>query len=374
MMPPDLQAAWDRVQGKLLFPTGSRTHPYYISTPCWIQSSAGIRALYLLCHTLNRLGFEAYITHNPHGSFHAPWTNPELKAPMLQKHHAEEHFQRGLTPILLYTEVVSGNPLQAPVVARWVMNFPGLLGGDTGYDPTELCFGYCRELAGAAGHPDQVLHMPTVDTRIFYPSDETRERKGCSFFAAKYQTVHGGELLPITKDCVEITRQLPDSPTTAEVADLLRRSEVFYTYENTALATEAVLCGCPAVFLPNPHLTEIIARNELGPEGYAWGAEPAELERAQATLAQGAINYLKTYEIFHQQLQNFIDITQTRAAATPYAAMLKMDSWPYLPPPRKPWYVNQPYRTWKEIRRSGRKLKRWFSRRFGQGEVSRKPR
>ena len=362
MMHPDLQTAWDQVQGKLLFPAPARSHPYYISTPCYIQSSAGIRALYLLCHTLNRLGYEAYITHHPYGRFHAPWTTPELKAPMLEKRHAEEHFASGLAPILVCPETVNGNPLHAPVVARWVMNFPGLLGGDKTYDPNELCFGYCKELAAAAGQPGRVLHMPTVNTRIFYPSDEVQERKGGCFCASKYQTVHGGELLPITKDCVEITRQLPDSPTPNEVADLLRRSEVFYAYENTALATEAVLCGCPAVFLPNPYLTEVIARNELGPEGYAWGADPAELERARATVAQGAINYLKTYDVFHEQLQTFIAITQARAAATPYECMVKIDSWPYTRRPRKPWYQGQPFRIWKEIRRNWRKLYQLFSR------------
>jgi len=356
MMHPDLQAAWDQVQGKLLFPAGSRTHPYYISAPIWMQSSAGIRAVHLLCHTLNRLGLEAYITHHPHGGFHDAYTSPELKTPMLEQRQAEEHFQLGLTPIVLYTEVISGNPLRAPVVARWVMNFPGILGGDKTYDPNELCFGYSKDLAAAAGQPDHVLHMPTIDTRLFYPSDESQERKGACFFASKYQSVHGGELLPITKDCVEITRQLPDSLSTAEVANLLRRSEVFYAYENTALATEAVLCGCPAVFLPNPHLTEVIARNELGPEGYAWGEDPAELERARTTVVQGAINYLKTYDLFHKQLQTFIAITQARAEVTPFLGKLNIDSWPYV---RKPW-----------LYRTGRKLKRWFSRHFGPGEAN----
>lgn len=350
MMHPDLQTAWDQVQSKLLFPTAPHSHPYYIFAPPWIRYSAGVRALYLLCHTLNRLGFEAYITHRAYDRLTYHCTPSELKAPMLENHHAQEHYRTGRTPILLYPEIISGNPLQAPVVARWVMNFPGLLGGDKTYDSDELCFGYSQELAAAAGHPNRVLHMPTVDTRVFYPSDESQPRKGGCFFACKYQSFYGGELLPITDGCVEITRGQPDSLTPAQVADLLRRSEVFYTYENTALAIEAVLCGCPAVLLPNPHFTEIIARNELGPEGFAWGTAPSELARARATLAQGAINYLKTYEIFHQQLQGFISITQERARVTAYARILSCAR-----PPRKPW----PYRVLKELRRTGRKIKRW---------------
>lgn len=147
---------------------------------------------------------------------------------------------------------------------------------------------------------------------------DAQKRQGSCFYANKYKIAHKGELFDITKDSYEITRDLPDSPTPQEVADLFRRSEVFYTYENTALATEAVLCGCPAVFLPNPHLTEIIAAKELGPEGYAWGSDPAEIARARSTVAQGAANYLKTYATFWNQLDNFIELTQRHVEGKRY--------------------------------------------------------
>ena len=52
--------------------------------------------------------------------------------------------------------------------------------------------------------------------------------------------------------------------------------ETVASSENTALALEAVMCGCPVVFLPNPHLKEIIGQEEHGPDGFAWGDAPAE--------------------------------------------------------------------------------------------------
>lgn len=326
LMDISLEVVWNSVQEKLLF-RSKHNHPYYISAPPWLRTSAGIRGLYLLCHALNRMGYEAYIMNSPYGEFRHGWTTSELLAPMLDRKQAQVHFTERRTPIQVYSETISGNPLQAPVVARWVMNFPGLLGGDKAYDPAEICFGYCQELAAAGGNPDQVLHMPTIDTDIFFPPTKPVQRKGGCFFASKYKNVHHGKLFPITKSCTEITRDLPDSPSSCEVAELLRRSEVFYTYENTALATEAVLCGCPAVFLPNPHLTEIIARKELGPEGYAWGMDPEEIARAKATVNQGAINYLKTYDLFWTQLNQFVAITQERARAVPYVRMMEIPSW-----------------------------------------------
>ena len=318
----ELESVWNAVENKLLYPL--YRNPYYISAPPWTPVSAGVRALHLLCHALNRLGLEAYITNDPFGDYPVPWKKEDLFTPILQPSKAEEHLRQGRAPIVVYPEIISGNPLKAPVVVRWVLNFPGLLGGDAIYEASELCFGYSRELALAAGFPDQVLHLPAVDTRKFHPPRSPIQRKGGCFFADKYKRHDGGELNPITKDCIEITRHLPDSQTTIEVAELLRRSEVFYAYENTALAIEALLCGCPAVFLPNAHLTEMIGKEELGSDGYAWGADPAEVARAKATVDQGAINYLKTYDVFWEQLKRFVAITQQRAENTAYNELLNI--------------------------------------------------
>lgn len=349
-MNPILETAWNNTRSALLFPLAD-THPYYIVAPRWTYGSAGVRALHLLCHALNRSGWRAFLIQYPfQGSSH-PWTNSELFTPVLDKQQARRDLEQGLTPIVLYPEVVPGNPLKAPVVARWVLNFPGLLGGDSTYDKDELCFGYCRELAAAAGNPGQVLHMPTVDTRIFYPSDDQPERHGGCFCASKYKVVHNGVLDPITDGCFEITRQLPDSLTPKEVASLLRRSEVFYAYENTALVTEAVLCGCPAVFIPNPYLTKMIGQEELGTDGIAWGTDPAALDLARATVEQGAINYLKTYDQFWDQLDTFVTATQARAKEVPYTELISFQ-WP-LTGIRK-----QIHRVKKEVLRFTRKVQK----------------
>ena len=357
-MDPVLKTAWDELQPKLLFPS-DKTHPYYITAPRWTNSSAGIRALHLLCHALNRSGLKAFMLHHPFDEHPRTWTNDELLTPMLYEKQAKEHFEQGLTPIVLYPETISGNPLQASLVARWVMNFPGLLGGDFVYDPQEICFGYSRELAAAAGVPEQVLHMPTIDTRIFYPADDHEKRSGGCFCASKYKLVHNGILDPITDGCFEITRQMADSLTPKELAEFLRRSEIFYAYENTALATEAVLCGCPAVFIPNPYLTEMIGREELGAEGFAWGTDPAAIERARAGVTQGAINYFKTYDLFWDQLAVFIKLTQQRARTAPCPEMIALPSWP------PTGMGKQIYRLKKELRRFARRVKR----RLGLGQL-----
>lgn len=321
---------WNETQEYLLYPQNTY-NPYYICAPPWLHTSAGIRALYLLCHTLNMRGFNAFIVDYPFEAdnrFHS-WTCDELFTPLLSERVANQHHNENRCPIVVYPEIVNGNPLSAQVVARWVMNFPGLLGGSRTYLRSEICFGYSKELAIACGYPDNILYLPTIDTRVFNPttSNDISLRSGTCYFATKFKAFCNSPLHRITENSFEITRDLEDSLTPQEIAHLLKKSELFFTYENTALATEAVLCGCPAVFIPNPHLTSIIGREELGSDGYAWGTSEQEIKRARDTVIEGAINYFNTYKLFSSQLDNFIQITQQRACATKYESIIYNPYW-----------------------------------------------
>lgn len=285
-----------------------RRNPFYIVSPDYTRQSAGIKALHLLCHALNRTGHSAFIVRQNFFEvtpFKKTEVHPDLLTPPLTRAAYDHHLEQGLVPIVVYPEVISGNPLNAAVVVRYVLNFPGLLGGDKVYAPEEFVIAYSKKLADAAGvGADRVLFIPASDTNIFYRGPEGSPRSGTCFYADKYRKVHNGQLLPVTEGSTEITRGI-GSQTPTEVAELLRRSELFYTYENSAIAIEAILCGCPTVFLPNAHLTEIIASEELGTEGYAWGDSPEEIERAKATVDIAFDNYVRNYERFWQQLERF---------------------------------------------------------------------
>lgn len=291
-------------------------HPYYIVTPRYTNTSAGIKALHLLCHALNRAGERAYLVIHPNWYLKRP-THPDLLTPVLTPEAQALDFKRGLTPITVYPEVVTGNPFLAPLVVRYVLNFPGLLGGDATFHPDEYLLGYSHALAEHLGVPHRVLFIPVSDTRIFKPTPR-EQRRGTCFYAGKHKDHHRGKLLPITAHSTEITRDLPDSQTPEQIAGLLRRSELFYCYENSALAIEALLCECPVVFLPNEYFKQSIGAAEIGWDGIAWGADPAEIARAKATVVAGRANYLGTYPAFLKALKSFIADTQKIAAPRPY--------------------------------------------------------
>lgn len=284
-------------------------NPYYIYAPRYVQHSAGIRVLHLLCHWLNRLGERAFIVPlDQHGQL----TNPDLLTPLLTAELVAHHIAQGRMPIVVYPEVARGNRLNADCVVRYVLNVPGLLGGDQTYPPEEMVWAYSQQLAEMCERCDGVLHMPVIDQNVFYPVDG-QVRSRAVFYAAKFQSDHGQKVFGLPDDAIEITRGRPNSQTPEEIARLFRSAEVFYCFENTALATEAVLCGCPAVFMPSQYLEKPIALNELGWDGYAWGNDPAELDRARRTVSNGQANYARTVETFFKQIYQFVDATQARA-------------------------------------------------------------
>ncbi|MDP1573500.1 MAG: hypothetical protein Q8L78_01000 [Coxiellaceae bacterium] len=296
------------------------TNPYYIVAPPYVRTSAGVRVLHLLCHSLNLGGKEAYLIIYPV----IPWqtsVSKKLLTPVLTKEIIEKHQKQNISPIVIYPENISGRPLGGTCIVRYVLNFPGLLGGDKIYGIDELCFSYSKKLANETCFPENILFLPATDTSIFYLPINDQRREGSCYFASKYQ----GELFDITKESTEIKRHSKNAQTTEEVADLLRRSEVFYTYENTALALEAVLCGCPAVFLPTEHTTEIIAIEELGMDGYAFGTDQNGIICARETVNQGIENYKKSYQTYWKDLEKFVFLTQEHAQSF-----------------SKPWYVRIP--------------------------------
>ncbi len=289
----------------------NNSSPYYIVTHPYTRVSAGIRCLHLLCHNLNLRGYPAYLIFiNGGEEIKEDATEPDLLTPFLTRYAARRHFETRRTPITVYPEIVGGNPNHSPCIVRYVLNFPGLLGGDATYADNELCFGYSKKLAEFIGRPDNILFIPASDTSVFYPPKTETTREGSCFYASKYQREHNGELFDITKNSVEITSRMPNSQSPQEIAELFRRSEIFYSYENTALAIEATLCGCPTAFLPNPYLDSIIASEELGTDGYAWGTKLEEINRAKASVSKAVENYRNALKLFETNLDKFIEKTQ----------------------------------------------------------------
>jgi hypothetical protein len=274
---------------------------YVIFAPDYSSTSAGICCLYRLCDELNRRGYPAYITGSG-------CTNPVFKAPLIGRAQAQCLCMSGFTAV--YSEVVFGNPLGAKIVARWVLNQPGLLGGDEQYEDSELIFCYSDVYSTyIKNHVAGKLFMPTIDESIFYSDDRDGSTRTLECYYVGKSSWKDGYV--DRKKAFEITRT---TPAKSELGELFRKAKVLYCFDNsTILVYEAILCGCPVVVIPDGTQTkEDYDRLELGRDGIAWGV--GELDKVRADVPKLHERYERVKRDYVAQLESFIDITQRRAA------------------------------------------------------------
>ncbi|MDH1630673.1 hypothetical protein [Pseudomonas mosselii] len=296
-----------------------RRNPYYIVAARYVRTSAGIKSLHVLCHALNRMGEQAFLIVHPHFPPYLS-AHPALNTPLLTKRIMDYHRAQGLTPITIYPESIKGNPMKAPFVVRYVLNYAGLLGGDTQFPETEYCISYSAAIAATVPNSKQTIFIPASDPNFFVPPAPGTKRQGACFYAGKYKNYHGGKTFAVTDGLIEIVRDRKDEQTPEQIRDLFQRCERFYCYENSALAIEAMLCGCPVVFLPNEFFTDLIGKAEHGTEGYVWGdGDAVGFKRAQDTVGLARERYLGLFELAEGVLADFVASTQVAAQATTYS-------------------------------------------------------
>jgi len=149
--------------------------------------------------------------------------------------------------IVIYPEIVSGNPFGAKKVVRWALNNPGLLGGDSVYPDEEMVFVYdpqrleiVSQAVSAPLGPERVLWTGLIDPSVIYPDPAVAKTIDCSF-------THKGRALrarfPLPEGDIPAIEAL--TPTMDALGETLRRTRILYSYDHYSnILREAVLCGC----------------------------------------------------------------------------------------------------------------------------------
>lgn len=275
--------------------------PYYIWAPAFRYNSGGVRAMHNLCHALNLRGEEAYVL--------TALVSAGLRTPTLTPEIVQAHYDSDRCPIVVYPEIISDNPLGARNVARYLLNYPGkITGKPINLSVTDLVYTH-----GMAVVPDgwqaDLLHMPLVDTKIFNTLGVNEKlRKGTAVFSNRY-LANGGQPSPLTKDSIEISPRVK-SRNAFELAQLLKSVEVLYVYEPSTIIFEALLCGCPVIFLAEYSTYPTSVMDDYGRTGIAIGTDPYQIKLAKSSVC----NYAKEYEnlelSFWAALDGFIEKTQ----------------------------------------------------------------
>lgn len=280
--------------------------PYIVMAPDYKESSLGVQVIHRLCHLLNENGHQAWLK--------PCIVNPQWNTPVIPYDDFLEYTDGGKPFIAIYPEVVTGNPLNAPVAVRYMLNRAGVIeDNEMEAKAEDLFFWYRDEFAEKTFQPN-MLALECYDLSLFcddcadkdldllYVNRVPRRKIDFSTLPANIRVLSMDDPLPLS-----------------ELAAVLKRGRVLYTYESSGTCFLANLCGCPVVarsLAGYQHLAigADTVRDNRG--GIAWSDDADELAAARLTLPQVREWLYTKRKRLDKQLEDFISITQQRAAET----------------------------------------------------------
>lgn len=225
---------------------------FTIVAPPYRDTSGGIMVLHELQKRIINLGYNCIIDEN----FHSPKILSESEA---------------LNTVVIYPEIVMGNPTKAKHVVRWLLNTPGVIGGDefswgdTDLVYKQLSFFDCKK------NYNGYLHCFDYQLDTFQNFNNKRPIKN-AVIIRKGKKIHT-EFNQHPPNSIIIDPQLTSN---FEAAKLFNQIECLYSYDPiTYYSNAAALCGVTSIVIPDPKMPskEFYLKNKLAKFGVAYGQE-----------------------------------------------------------------------------------------------------
>lgn len=260
--------------------------------------------MHYLCHALNLAGEEAY-SHNPN-------VHPDLRTPALSMDIIRSHQAAGRNPIVIYPEVISGNPMNAKHVVRYLLAPPSAYTDEPiDLQESDLVYTFGPSIVPAGWNASR-LRIPLVDTRIFNTHGvDDKARRGSAVFFHRHLN-NGGTLVPETANAIEISYRVQER-SAEELAALFRSVTCLYIYEHSTVVFEALLCGCPVIFIVNDQSLPDPVPWLVDGHGVSWSLEPDAIAQAKATVKNAPAFFDQEDVVFWEDLNRFIATTQQHA-------------------------------------------------------------
>ena len=291
---------------------------YILYVPVYDEKVGGVIALYKLCKILLDMGFDAKmwpmdkppfsdkLSLRKRVSRYLRWhTRTRWK---LKRYYGEYNLPIGRRrdlegAVVVYPETVSGNPLKASNVVRWLLNKPGILTGSIDYGENDLFFYYNEHFNDLNINPHQKNKLRVVELfSDIYKQYNFGARKGSCYLIRKGQNrLHDQH----EEGAVKI-----DGMSHHEVAKIFNECECFISYDlYTMYSRYAALCGCLSIVVPEPGLS----KNEWRPEeeltyGIAYGFD--DLEWAVNTRGKLLESLSRTESESKESVRKFAELTQ----------------------------------------------------------------
>lgn len=257
---------------------------YIIFTPIYKANSGGIIVLHKLCAMLRDLGCEATIWPSRKPILrelvtlkglqrHRRWYTKVLPRHLMGKEDIKSPYNLPVAgnadirnAIVIYPEVIKGNPLRAEKVVRWLLNKPGALSRKVKFDDGDLIFYFDEQFNDWELNPDRRRHLHLLELMTdVYTMSNTGERHGTCYMVRK------GENRKL--DQHDDSAMKVDGLDHRQMAAIFNRCKYFVSYDvYTLYSRYAAMCGCIPVVIPEPGVTkEMWAPKPENRYGIAYG-------------------------------------------------------------------------------------------------------
>jgi hypothetical protein len=239
---------------------------FLIWAPEYNNNSGGIIALHKLAQIMADLGESvSIITPKTIENSKAKTISPGQNVPLT-----------GENTMSIYPEIISGNPFGTKYVTRWLLNTPGVCGGDGKYNDTDLIYKYYNYFKA----PDESKvkgELRTYDLKLDKFINKNLERKGQCYIVKKgaNKVLDKHEVGSI---CID--QYINDD----YLIDIFNRCEYFISYDSMCFhIQQAILCGCIPIVIPDEGISrkDFFEKAPINKFGVAYGFD--DIEHAKNT-------------------------------------------------------------------------------------------
>ena len=245
--------------------------PFVIYTYDYSPGIGGVKVMHKLCDVLNKNGFQSYLMPIHLSEYFHVCSDYDTPLPTPEVLNDIENC------IVIYPEGIHYNPLGSKHVVRWILG-PALQKDYSTYGNNDLIYYindyyHNEELSKTVNNLYVVEFHDDIFTDMGYPRDGScyAIRKG------------NPEKLIHPDDSINIGWN--DVGNLTDLATLFNTTERFYCYDNhTFLFTQAAMCGCISIVVPDPMFTrnQWMHGSRMHKYGVAYGED--DIPRALETL------------------------------------------------------------------------------------------
>jgi len=233
---------------------------------CWDYSRfiGGVRVMHKLCHVLNSLGADAYVT--------AKKTNPDWNTPV----YDGNGFDKEQT-VVIYPECIPDNLLDAKHVVRWILYHQV-----AEYDPSDHVFKLFEHYHTHGNKCDGMLQIFDYPMEKWHDQNLERTFNMVLYRKGAWKQPFVNLNLPNKFIYDEIEKEQDENI----IATCMNKSINFVSFDDCSYAAnQAAMCGCNSIVIPDPRLDAEnwrIQRPFLK-YGVAYGFDEKEVKYAQET-------------------------------------------------------------------------------------------